>query len=246
MEKVRHIILLTGLMVCFQSSVFAHFIWIETSDTVQAGTEQTIKIYYGEYNEGLREIKGGNLEEVEGIECWIITPDGKKTNLEVTKQEKYFQAKFTPENDGLYTIIAINKVREVMDWSKYDIGVVKPDYYASKQVIVENNQSASGESKNLYPEFAIVPYPSKDNKQPAFQLLYKNKPFPNTKLFVHAPNEWSKEFKTNDEGVFTFNPLWEGLYVIECIYKEKSPGTYNGKDYKAIRHRVTYTYQADE
>lgn len=248
MKIIHQLILTFAVTLCFSSSSFAHYIWIEVPNTAEVGSEQIIKIYYGEFNEGLREIKGGRLEEVDGIVCWVITPDGKKLDLKVTMQEKYYQVKFTPEIDGNYTIIATNKVREVIDWSKYDIGIVRPVYYTSKQITVGKSNSVNLSSDNLYPELVIVPYQpdDKNRKQPSFQLLYNNKPFVNTKLFVHAANEWSKEYKTNDEGVFTFNPLWKGQYVIECIYKEKNPGAFKGKNYEAIRHRATYTYKIDE
>ena len=248
MKTMYQLILTFTVVLILSSSASAHYLWVEAPSTAESGSEQIIKIYYGEYNEGLREVEGGRLEEVDGLVSWVITPDGKKLNLKVTKQEKYYQVKFTPEMDGDYTIIATNKVREVKDWSKYAIGIVRPVYYTSKKITVGNSNPTNLSNDNLYPELVIVPYPfdTKDKKQPSFQLLYNNKPFPNTKLFIHAPNEWSKEYKTNDKGVFTLNPLWKGQYVIECIYKEKNPGDFKGKAYEAIRHRATYTYITDK
>lgn len=245
MKNIYQLSIIFIALFAFNSNLFAHYIWIETESSAIIGNELTIKIYYGEFNEGLREIKGGRLEDVDGVKCWAIAPDGQKLDLKVIKQDQYYQAKFTPSIPGNYTIIAINKVREVMDLSKHGIGIVRPVYYSSKQVIVGDSKKTSEINSNFHPELVIIPYKSKDKTKPTFQLLYNNQPLPKTKLFVHAPNEWSKEFKTNDNGLFSFNPLWKGMYIIECIYKEKSPGIFSDKNYEAIRHRVTYTQQID-
>lgn len=230
------------LIFCFQASLFAHYIWIETESTANIGATQVIKIFYGEFNEGLREIQGGRLEEVEGIVCMAIAPNGEKIDLKVTKLNTYYEVKFTPEMAGIYSIIAVNKVREVVDWSKYGIGIVKPTYYSHKQITVDTDV-AYVIKNDIYPELILVPYTKEGNSKFTYQLLYNNKPLAKTKLFVHAPNEWSKEYKTNEKGIFDFDPLWKGVYVIECIYKEKGEGVYLGKNYEAIRHRVTYTLQ---
>ena len=114
-------------------------------------------------------------------------------------------------------------------------------YYASKQINIGNSNLKNDVNNIIYPELVIVPYPSKDKSQPTFQLLYNNKVFVNAKLSVHAPKEWSKEYKTDNNGVFSFNPICNGQYVIECIYKEDKAGTFKGKNYEATRHRATYT-----
>jgi hypothetical protein len=228
-----------AITLLFSHSVFAHYIWLEAPTSTKIGKEVNIKIYYGEYNEGVREIKGGRLEELNGIVFWVIAPNGTKTKLPVNIEEKNFQVKFTPFTKGIYTFLATNKVKEVADWSKFNIGIVKPQYYASSQLQVGKSNLFA--DKIMYPELAITPILSKDKKQ-KFQLLYYNKPFANTKLSLHGPNLWSKEFKTDANGFFTADAIGKGLYLIECIYKESKSGNFNNIKFEGIRHRATYSY----
>ena len=216
----------------------AHYIWIETGSSGKIGQPQEVKIYYGEYNEGKREIKGGRLDELKGIEAWLIDPDGNRTALKVSLEDKFFKTAFTPSKAGEYYIMAVNKVVEVKDWSKHDIGIVKPMFYASKKISVQTNVHKPLNVLEL-PDLTIVPVENKNSKEPSFKLYFKGLPLSNGKVFFHAPNEWSKELKTDNEGIVSFNPLWKGLYVIECIHVEKTPGKFKDKNYEAIRHRAT-------
>jgi len=240
MSNLNKIIITIITIFCFNTSSFAHYIWIELENETLINNEQIIRIYYGEFNEGLRELSGGKLEELNGIESWVIAPDGEKLILKVTKLTNYYQVKFTPTLLGNYTIIAINTVREVVDWSKYGIGIVKPTYYTSSQIKVGNKKQSSTKS-NDYPTMVVVPH-KKNNAKQTFQLLFENKPLASTKIVVHASNKWSKQYKTDKNGFFSFNPLWEGRYVIECVFREKKDAIFMNKKYKAIRHRVTYSY----
>jgi uncharacterized GH25 family protein len=231
------------LFILVSSNAFAHYIWIESPNESKVNKEVTIKIYYGEYNESVREIKGGKLEEVNGITFWTIAPNGKKQELSVSMQDKYYQIKFTPKTKGTYTLIATNTERNVMDLTRYNIGIVRPIYYASKQI---NIDGPSKIGKNLsYPQLIIVPYFSNDKLKPSFQVLFNNKALVNTTLTVHAPKEWSKEYKTDNKGVFTINPVCNGLYVIECIYKEEKHGSFKSEKFEAIRHRATNTFHVN-
>ncbi len=242
MTYINKVTLTIITLFFFNTSLFAHYIWIEAENRAEMNQEQIIKIYYGEFNEGLREIKGGRLEELEGIQSWVIDPNGQKSDLKVTKRDNYYEVRFTPSSPGKHTIMAVNTVREVVDWSKHGIGVVKPVYYASKEITVGDNVKKQLVQINEYSDMVIVPSENNDSSQPTFQLLFKGKPFAETKLFVHAPNEWSKEYKTDENGVFGFDPLWKGVYVMECIYKEEKEGVFVEKKYEAVRHRATYTY----
>lgn len=224
---------------------FAHYIWIESPNESKVGRELKVKVFYGEYNEGKREVKGGRLEELDGIVFWAIGPNGEKKELEVSMETKYYQVKFTPTKKGTYTLIATNSVREVVDWSKHNIGIVHPVYYAYKQINVSNVSSKNSIDTGLYPELTIIPQSLKDKSKPQFKLFFNNKPFANVKLSVHAPKEWSKDYETDSDGIFTFDPLCNGQYVIECIYKEEKTGVYNGEKFEATRHRATFTYFID-
>jgi uncharacterized GH25 family protein len=230
--------LLTILLLLITSShLFAHYLWIELGAPAKIGEAVEVRIYYGEYNEGVREIKGGRLEELSGIEAWVISPDGKRSPLTVTTDAKFFKTTFTPQLEGKYVIVAVNKVREVVDWSKSDIGIVRPVYYTSQEITIGKKQSASAIQVPEETELFVKPSPTGEN---SFMVYFKGQPLPKAKVFFHAPNEWSKELVTDANGLVSFNPLWKGQYVVECIHLEKVPGNFKGKDYEAVRHRATW------
>lgn len=145
-----------------------------------------------------------------------------------------------PRQAGKFKIELTNLVREVVDWTQYDIGVVQPTYYAHKPFYVgSGNENAAKPSL----KFQIVPIEERKtysvNKPIDLKLLYEGKNLKG-KLMVYAPNTWMKEVESKD-GVYTFTPFEKGMYIIESIYKEKTPGTIKGKSYEAIRHRTTLT-----
>lgn len=233
-------ILTAFMLFTFVHFTLAHYIWIETDSNPRVGGEQLIKIYYGEYNEGVREKRGGKLEELEGITAWIIDPNGKKIQLTVIKDALYFKTSFIPKQEGKYVVVAVNEIREVLDWRKYDIGIIRPVYYTSREIQVGNSgEVVSGKSHMA--DFMITKQPNAGDEK-SFTLFFKGQPLANAKVLFHAPNEWSKELKTDANGVVSITPPWNGMYVVECIYPEKVPGNFKGKQYETIRHRVTYTF----
>lgn len=233
--KKKLLLLITAFILVISFQTQAHYIWIELGSPAKIGQEQEIHIYYGEFNEGVREIKGGRLEELQGIVAWVIAPDGKQTPLTLTTESKFFRTSFTPGQQGKYVVVAVNTVRDVVDWSMHDIGIVRPVYYASREISVGNSQQVS----EIFPPEAVILITSTPREKNAFQITFKGKPLASAKVFFHAPNEWSKQLTTDKNGVVKFNPLWKGQYIIECIYPEKTPGNFKGKEYEAIRHRST-------
>ena len=230
--RITYIFMLA--FACITLTANGHYLWIELGAPAKLGKQQEVRIFYGEYNEGVREVRGGRMEELAGISAWVITPGGKQIPLPITTEEKFYKSTFTPEENGTYTVVAVNTVREVVDWSKHGIGVVRPVYYTYKEVIIgQGNKHLTN-----FPQYAQLKIQPAKGKN-SFTLKFKGQPLANAKVWFHAPNEWSKELSTNEEGIVSFNPLWKGQYVVECIYPEKNPGTFNGKDYEAIRHRAT-------
>ncbi|RAW02077.1 DUF4198 domain-containing protein [Pseudochryseolinea flava] len=222
------------LMFVSAFSVDAHYLWIELGSPAKLGQVQEVRIFYGEFNEGVREVRGGRLDELAGVTAWLITPDGKQLPLVLTTEEKFFKTTFVPATAGKYTIVAVNNVRGVVDWSASGIGVVRPTYYTYREIVVVQDQSTAAQ----FPSEAMLRIsPAKEKN--SFAVQFNGKPLSKAKVFFHAPNEWSKELSTDEKGIVTFNPLWKGQYIVECIYLEKGAGSFNGKSFEAIRHRAT-------
>jgi hypothetical protein len=233
----------------------AHFIWIETPSVAWVGKAHKLNVFYGEYAENIKEEQGKRLEEVKGLTATIVKPDHSTEAAGLTPFANGYKADFTPSLPGLYEVLCVQNTRDVIDWSKHDIGVVRPIYYSRSFVLARDVKSAV---QPALPQ----PKPSHDldilplqlpagNALPLqtktrVQVYFRNAPLGKAKLFVYAPNGWMKELDCDDNGVAAFTPEWKGLYLAECIYKERVPGTHNGKAYEAIRHRCILSLNAGE
>lgn len=238
---VLQLFLLCTACIGFSKTASAHYIWIEAPFEWQTGKADTIRFFYGEYAEGRREEAGKRLEEVNGLIAWILTPRGEKKILQLQKRKDHFSAVYTPETAGSYEIVVSNTEREVVDWTQYDIGIVRPTHYAHQLF------SAGGLliPKISEPDLPLQILPAKwqnayaINQPIHLKLLFQEKAVKG-KLMIYAPNTWMKEIE-EENGGYQFTPLEKGMYIIESIYKERVPGIFKGKSYEAIRHRTVVT-----
>ena len=66
-----------------------------------------------------------------------------------------------------------------------------------------------------------------------FTVIYDGKPLSGQEVVVFAPNRWSKTYYTNDQGQFSVETPWTGLYVIEAGKVVEEAGKYQDKAYKS-------------
>lgn len=206
------------------TTTFAHYLWIESE------TPDDARVFFGEYNEGVIEKSGGRLDERDTMQGWLQSGKSGKTKLKWQKLADHFVAKID-QATGWLTVSDLENA--VMDWRQYDIGLVKPMFYARAAV---NNVTSSAK-----PTLAldILPVPG---EKLTFQVFFQGKIMAGVKGRTYAPNQWMQEFKTGADGKFTIVTPWTGRYVIDVIHKEMSPGEFKGKKYEALRHRVTYSF----
>ena len=217
----------------------AHYLWIETSSKVE--------IYYGEYEESLREKSGGRLDEVGAVQAWVAVPGNARKGITYEKRDNRLEI-MNPETLPAGTsLIQVQELdRPVQDWRKHNIGIVKPNFYASALSLRE--KEGSGDPLLLQePEIKTVlgMYPVSLGGEIVLKVYFKNNALAGAKVNVHAPNGWTKEWKTGEDGTIRFQPPWNGQYVIEVIQLEKAPGEFQGVAYEAIRHRATFTWTVE-
>jgi uncharacterized GH25 family protein len=241
MKKILFSMCLCLCALLWGAKAQAHFLWIETSPEGRIGQAQEIRIYYGEYMDNQREIIGQRFDEVKDFSSWIISPAGKKIPLELKEAKDHYTASFTPAEQGIYTIALENMQREVVDWQKYDIGIIRATYYATSTVTVGAIGTAKAEpGVNAFNIFTAQ-QSKKVNAPVQLTVNFNKLQSKKQKLMVYAPNGWAKEVETNEKGEAVFTPLWDGMYLVEAIYSEKNPGNFKGKDYESIRHRAILT-----
>ena len=226
----------------------AHYLWIETAAPAESQKPRTVRVYYGEFEESLRERAGGRLDEVGKIQAWVTGPEQTQLEVACEKQDEYFEG-VIPEKGGSHTVLVqlqeLN--RPVQDWRKYSIGIVKPNFYASALALGEGDAGSVDRTLDVPAvRTTLGVYPLRVGSDLVLQVFFRGKPLPQAKVNVHAQNGWSKELNTDASGGVHVAAPWAGQYVIEVIHLEHTPGEFQGASYEAVRHRATFTWTAGE
>lgn len=206
--------LATALITLFTAlPASAHYIWLEQADG------QT-KLYFGEYEGGLREKTGGRLDGIAAPEVMLL--DAKAVKLGLKRESDFIAV----EGTNGQPVLAHELTMKVKDMTKYHYGIVKPMYYARI-----GNGAAEAISAN-----ALDVQPLADNK---VRVNLNGKPLAKAKVKVFAPNQWMQELDANEQGEVNVAMPWSGLYVVEVVHLEPNKGAYLGDAYENIRHVST-------
>ncbi|SOZ17555.1 DUF4198 domain-containing protein [Cupriavidus taiwanensis] len=200
----------------------AHYLWLE-----QGKAEG--HLYFGEYEETLRERSPGRLDEMPGPEFRVVGWDGKVTALNARREAGGFR--FAVPAKGA-TVLASESRYAVKDWTKYNLGIVKPMFYARLTGILPP-QANPEETLTL----DILP----TGNAGEFRVIFRNAPLATTEVRIIAPNAWTREATTDNQGLVRFTFPWKGQYILHAVYLERSAGTFDGSKYEAVRHRATAT-----
>lgn len=235
-------LILTTLLFFAISPIFAHYIWIETTPTGELNSKHTVKVYFGEYTYGVLEKTDGDaFKNVKDFNLWLVLPNGTKEKLNVIAKSNYYQASFIPKQKGTYTIALDNKNMEVLDFTKYNYTVFKPQYHAKAKVVVGeviNNLKETNANSIEIIDKSKTPFAQ--NSEVILKILYKNSPLKDNEVNIFIKDLWSKKLKTNKNGEVIFKLPFKTTYTIETTFEEKTPGKFKGKEYKLIWHCATY------
>ena len=228
-------VMLALFILAAAPSLFAHALWIETKATGTKGKAQEISIYFGEFSD--KDITKADkwFSDLKDFTLVLVSPSKKETKLTAKALEDKYQAFFTPDEDGVYTVVMHHKVKDVY-------GTMVLDYNSSATVVVGNKKAGNYATANnnvigVFSENADTA--KKDVKINVF-ALYQGTAAKEQKVKVIAPNGWEKELWTNDKGEISFTPIWSGNYMVEFAYTEKASGEHNGKKYDEIWKMGTY------
>ncbi len=188
------------------------------------------RLYFGEYQDQEREVSGGRLDEIKGPRAWLLDSNGKRQEVRVARKDNHFDLGMIPNRGS--SVLAEELAYEVKDWTKPEIGIVKPMFYA--------RFSPLGRSTTK-PELVLDILPGNESPN-TFTVYFRNAPLAKAKVMVYAPNFWMQEHPTNENGKVNITTPWAGQYVLEVIYLEKQPGEFQGQKFEAFRHRATLTF----
>ncbi|KAF2335112.1 DUF4198 domain-containing protein [Flavobacterium daemonense] len=223
------------LMLVASPKLFAHALWIETKATGVKGKAQEISVYFGEFSENDITKADKWFSDLKDFSLVVVSPSKKETTLTAKASDNKYQAFFTPDEDGVYTIVMHHTVRDVY-------GTMKLDYNSSATVVVGNKTTGNTieANKNRISLFSENADTTKKDAKITGVAAYEGALAKKTKIKVIAPNGWEKELLTNDKGEFSFTPIWSGNYMVEYAHTDKSTGEHNGKKYNEIWKMATY------
>jgi uncharacterized GH25 family protein len=215
--------------------LFAHALWIETKATGTKGKAQEISVYFGEFSDNDITKADKWFSDLKDFSLVVISPSKEEIKLTAKALDNKYQAFFSPDEEGVYTIVMHHKVKDVY-------GTMVLDYNSSATVTVGtaakgNEAIANSNIISLFSKDAIA---AKQNTKINVNALYEGKIAREQKMKVIAPNGWEKELWSNENGEVSFTPIWPGNYMVEFAYTEKASGEHNGKKYDEIWKMATY------
>jgi uncharacterized GH25 family protein len=213
--KLSSIIAL-GLLALVQSTASqAHYLWLEQAN-------EQVRLYFGEYENGIREKSGGRLDTIAMPEVQTNPANGNRVTVAVKRMDDHLAV----NGANLGPLISQEINMKVKDLTKSKIGIVKPMYYA--RLAKNSVESASALDLDIQP--------IGNNK---VRVNLHGKPLTKVKLNIYAPNQWTREYETDAAGEAAVEMPWSGLYVLQVAHIEPVKGEYQGDVYEAVRHVST-------
>jgi len=212
MKKLMMALFLSGMATAMP--VKAHYLWIEP-----VGEEA--HMCFGEYENVLREKSGGRLDTI----AMPKVADASRVAVATERKADHFALKAKAGQP----LIAQEVTMKVKDLRKNNIGIVKPMYYT--RFAVSDTEGASTLALDIQPV-----------GKGRVRASLHGKPLAKAKLNIFAPNQWLREYETDDKGEVAIDTPWPGLYVAEVVHVEPAKGEYQGDAYEGIRHVSTLSF----
>ncbi len=188
MKINRYLVLVALLTVVFNSTGFAHALWIEAEPQGALGKSHAVKIFYGEYAEKEFEKTDKWYSDVNTFVLWLTAPDGNKVQLNYSEARDHYAATFTPGLEGVYILTTSHSAKEVDGGYVYQFNASAAINVGKSKVAAQNvpgNELYLEPVKNGKGNFGIV------------KAYYKGQPAADITITVSGPAGWSKNFKTD-------------------------------------------------
>lgn len=222
MKTVKLII--TLITVLASKMVFAHALWIESDPSGTKNKNHEIKIYYGEYSQGLIEPFDKWYSDVKNFKIYLISPSQKKTEIPKTALTDHFSATFVPTENGTYFIYIDHPSKDPYQTTAFQ-------FLATAKVQV-------GKASLSYLDLALAIDLDSSNYQVGdivrAKVTRNAKDFANAEVEVSLPDGWVKKFKTDDHGIIHFTAPVKGKYIIEVTDTENKKVNWFGKSIDKI------------
>jgi uncharacterized GH25 family protein len=213
------------MVLTLNSASFAHALWIETESQGSLGKSHAVKIFYGEYAEKEFEKTDKWYSDVNTFHLWLIAPDGNKIQLNYSSSGDHYAATFIPGLEGVYILTTSHSAKDVDAGYVYQFNASATINVGKLKVVT---QSLPGN------ELYLEPVTNGKHNSGVVKAYFKGQPAADITITVSGPTGWSKNFKTDKNGMLEFEPLWKGTYALEGFYTSEENGNHFNVAYQHI------------
>ncbi len=221
---------LSLLLTLSVSSIFAHAIWIESSPVGVKGKQQTVRVYYGEYEHAQIEKTTAWYSDLNKLEVYLVQPDQSRTKLSLTDKGESLEASFIPATEGTYTIYTSHIAKDLWEEKRFQ-------FSSSVMVQVGKNQNPAASVPAYGLSAAARQYIQGDKV--TVTLSKQGSALTDKEVTIMASQGWVKKHKTDAQGSVSFDAGLAGIYIIEYGQNEEEAGNWNGNPYKETWQTVT-------
>lgn len=217
--------LLAVLLTSAAMSTQAHQVWLEN-------TAGQVRLYFGEFNDNLREASPGGLDKFKGVPALEQQRAGAAPQRLGGKLDKEsFHYTLTVAADSLLAAPSY----PLIDRSKRQLPAM---YWQPSARWVASLAQPVAPTAPL----DIVP----TGKPGQLKVFFQGAPLAKAKVQLAAPSGWTREAESGEDGTVTFLTPWKGQYVAEVKHSDKTPGEVQGEKYSEASYVTTLSFvQAD-
>jgi uncharacterized GH25 family protein len=198
----------------------AHQIWVEQAQG------QSAVLRFGEFGENLREVSPGLLDGFGKPTAVLVSAKGEEP-LTATKAADGFH--LSGKAGKLDSIVAEDAAYPIRKFKQGDKEVASRYWPAARYVT-----GYTAQQPKL--TFDLVP----TGKAGEFKVTLNGQPLPKAKVDIVVASGWSKEARSDDQGLVQFSLPWKGTYVLEAMHTDATPGERQGEAGPEKFDRISY------
>lgn len=245
----------TLLMLPVALLLMSHAVWMESSYKGIPGDDVTFDLFFGEYEKDMRE-KGDKINGMADFKAVYIHENKKAVSVTLNKTNNSYQGKFVAKEAGFYQILAINDEREVQDWTKHGLTILRPVEFQRSSFTAFSEKKTEKVDVQPYFFFDIIPDYTLNHKGEVCSIFEKGKvirgkvyldkkPISEVEIKVYTPAKNILSFSAGDGGAFSFKADKDGTYLITSTINNNEAGSFKGKDYNLTRYHISTTVNVE-
>jgi hypothetical protein len=210
--------LLAAAAILFATQAGAHQIWLEREG-------QTVRAYFGEPVENVRERAGGLLDRISGPRVFATDP---QATLPIERRADHLEIAAPAGSTDI----------RLVEQSLAPFGRQGSADRTKAVLLAREGRSETRAAMDL----ELVPVTAGGNE---FVLTFRGQPLPRAEVTLVAPPRWQRSLRTDANGRVTFETPWAGRYVAEAIHTAEQAGGTGDGTYTRLRlvSTISFTVQ---